>query len=429
MDALSARDEGIPGNALYVTESARLETLRNLAVLSLSHKAAPLSITGRTWLLQRSETFDDRLGEAGLGSVWQTTRWTTTGALGHASWALEPWISLGLSANARVERARVTDEETGQRAAPNQRLGGSAALSGEVFVPGGLEIAPVVQLTWLDNRALGQVPFSGAAVAPDGKATSISLDPRLALAWSLSETVTLSAHLGRYLRAPDLTEMFGDRGGIVGNTELVPERGLQGDVGARVTPDDDVQIDAAIFASQVTDLIVYIQNAQRTSFPVNLAQGRLAGGELSVTLALFGHLDSQTAATFTWSQNRQDDAALFGNALPGVPRWELWQATSVHAWRLRLGHTLSHIAGTWRDATNFYQSPPRVLHGAFVRGKPWQAGPEVELSVLNLLDRTWQIVDRNPLDAADDPGIAPIEDFFGYPLAGRTFLFTLRWRA
>jgi hypothetical protein len=37
-------------------------------------------------------------------------------------------------------------------------------------------------------------------------------------------------------------------------------------------------------------------------------------------------------------------------------------------------------------------------------------------------------MDRNPLSDDDDtPILQPLTDFTGYPLPGRTWLFTLRW--
>jgi hypothetical protein len=48
--------------------------------------------------------------------------------------------------------------------------------------------------------------------------------------------------------------------------------------------------------------------------------------------------------------------------------------------------------------------------------------------VRNLFDRTTLVWPVDPLAAPDGPrAVAPLTDFAGYPLAGRTFLFSLRW--
>ena len=95
--------------------------------------------------------------------------------------------------------------------------------------------------------------------------------------------------------------------------------------------------------------------------------------------------------------------------------------------RVRLGHTFSYTADNYWDATNFFLAAPRSIHGAFLRvGAPRLS---LEGSVLNLTNQTVAIMDRNPLSDEDDtPVLQPVTDFIGYPLPGRTWLLTLRWR-
>ena len=68
----------------------------------------------------------------------------------------------------------------------------------------------------------------------------------------------------------------------------------------------------------------------------------------------------------------------------------------------------------------------RDSHGAFARVTAQSLS--AELSVLNLTNRITQVADRSPTDPNDDAlVVAPMTDFVGYPLAGRTLMFTLRW--
>ena len=66
----------------------------------------------------------------------------------------------------------------------------------------------------------------------------------------------------------------------------------------------------------------------------------------------------------------------------------------------------------------------------FLRGQPSAKWPSFELAVRNLMDSLVEVVPRNPLDRQDDSRmVQPLTDFTGYPLPGRTFLFSVRWTA
>ena len=93
-----------------------------------------------------------------------------------------------------------------------------------------------------------------------------------------------------------------------------------------------------------------------------------------------------------------------------------------------MGHSLSYTDGNYWDRTNWYRAAPRTIHGLFARARPLPGGPELEMEIRNLFDRLVERTPRNPLDQADKAMVLQgLDDFDGYPLAGRTVLFSLRW--
>jgi hypothetical protein len=93
-----------------------------------------------------------------------------------------------------------------------------------------------------------------------------------------------------------------------------------------------------------------------------------------------------------------------------------------------LSHDLSLTAGSFVDPTNFTQQAPRFLQGATlsVHDRPDVWGASLDLR--NLTDRRTQRVPRDPLV---DDGIRvdqPVADFVGMPLAGRTWMISVRAR-
>ncbi|NOY28433.1 MAG: TonB-dependent receptor, partial [Oligoflexia bacterium] len=436
LDVFLLRDEGLPGHIQAPSPDARLDTVRNLAVASVQGHGTALAGQGRLWLLQRGETLDDRQDQLGTGSQWQRGAFSTVGIQGHGQWAPAAWLLPSLTLTGRRDGYVQTDLFTDQPAAPRVRLTGTLAAAAELrWWHDRVLLRPVLQGLWLDNRALGTDTLAGSS---SDQAVAVYGTPRLGLAVHLVPPLTLKANLGRTVRPPDLTELFGDRGTVIGNTELRPERGLSADVGFRLEGELPLRhsptgllasLDLAHFWSRTQDLIVLLQNSQRTSVPTNFGLTWVQGLEAAASLDLGGWVDSQSTLTWTISRNLSSDPSVADKQLPRIPALEASQSTSLH-WkeRLRLGHTWTYTDGSYWDATNFYRAAPRPIQGVFLRVQPDPRWPSLEASVLNLGDRIVQVVPRNPLDITDDSRVVdPITDYAGYPLPGRTFLLTLRW--
>lgn len=434
LDAFLAREEGVAGHANDPARSARLGTLRNLAVAELEATPGAARIRGRLWHHQRLETLDDREGELGAGNEHEQGESLTAGALVHAAWAPASWLLPSATLALRSDTFHQTDLLSGERAEPRRRHSATVALAAHLWAAEERLVAsPVVQLTALDNRALGEAEVTDSPLVSGTTDTITSVDPRIGLLWRPLSGVALEANAGHYLRPPDLTELFGDRGATAGNTDLRPESGWKWDVGTRLSlpPERAVTgaLDVAHFWSSTQDLIAYVQNSQRTLVPVNVGRAWVQGLEAALTVQGWGWVDSRTNLAWTVSRNLESDTAVAGNQLPRVPAWELYQGSSVH-WedRVRLGHTFSFTAGNYWDATNWYRSAPRAIHGLFLRARlgrtPWSA----ELDVLNVGDRFVEVVPRDPaLEGDENRVVQAITDFVGYPLPGRTWLLTLSW--
>lgn len=434
LDAWLSRDEGLPGPVHLPALEASLDTRRNLGVMSLERCGEASALTLRLWQLDRRELFDDLSGE--LGSGGQQIRGDTRdrGGLAHAVWTPAPWVSPSLTLSVHQERYIATDLVQEEEALPRSRLGGSASLASTFrFNRDRWTLSPVVQAQAWHALRLDEPVFEYDAAQTEPTTDLLALNPRLGVLYRPTPALALKANGGHTIRPPDLTELFGDRGAMAGNTTLKPERGWQWDVGGRLVHSGrhlSGSLDLSHYWSASEDLITWMQNAQRVLIPVNVGEAWVQGLELAVSLDLGGHLDSQSNLTRTLSRNLVPIPAVSNNQLPRVPTWELGQATSLH-WeeRARIGHTWSFTDGNYWDATNWFRSAPRSIHGAFLRLQPSAAWPSMELAGLNLLDRFVEVVPRDPLRPSGARAVQPITDFAGYPLPGRTLLFTLRWQS
>jgi vitamin B12 transporter len=266
-----------------------------------------------------------------------------------------------------------------------------------------------------NSLAAGVSPRFGARVAP----------------W---EIVSLRGSIGRFLRAPSLVELFGDRGFFVGNEGLRPEHGVSAD-GGIVLDVDRTRVRAyaqvAGFWVRSHDLIQWV-SAGSVARPQNIAGARVRGLETAASIA-DGEGMAELVINYTLldAVDRSGAPDRDGRALPGRPRHDLYTRASFGrafpvrgvAVEPRLAYTVELVARTYLDPHERYVLPPRLLQGIGVElhiAQRVHAGFEVR----NLLDVRTAMVTL-PI-ASDRPTAVPVADFIGYPLPGRSLWGTLR---
>ena len=91
----------------------------------------------------------------------------------------------------------------------------------------------------------------------------------------------------RGFRPPDFSEIYGNRGAIIGNPNLRPELGTTVDIGwTHQQPLHWLNhLQLALFARDTKDEIIFVQNAQRESIPMNFERTRMLGVESDWTIA------------------------------------------------------------------------------------------------------------------------------------------------
>jgi len=418
------REVGVPGPTGRPALSSRYAIARNLGVLQWDGTAGAGSGTVRLWNLWRHEQLTDELGEVGVGAQVRNDVTGTWGAHSHGAWAVGEQLKLGVVGEGRVELFQGDDRLLAAIDDSRQRRVGKLALSATAWgLDGRLAVSPV-----LSGTAMQSVSIKSGTV--ESREVLAAASPRIGVLFRPVGDLAFKANAGRYFRAPDTTELFGDRGAFRGNPDLLPERGWQADVGARYAARDGVftgTAELAAFANIAQDAIVYGQNAQGIATPANVGSAIVRGVEAAGALQVLERIDLAVNMTATHSSNGSADPAYAGKQLPRTPAIELHTRVGVapHA-AVRLGHGFSYTAGTYHDATNWFRQAPRAFHEVFltIAAGPWSA----ELDVRNAGDRLSEQVLRNPLDASDQTVPVPITDFWGYPLPGRTVLLTLSWQ-
>ena len=437
-DQLHWSDGGVPGPRFEQTSEARFGELRNLLSGSAVLDPDPrVDLRGDlSWLFLR-ERFVDPLGEIGVVAADTADQHhQVTGGLlvpiAPLDWLeLVPGVRTVVDTYTPIDQAKTrTDDSTRLRLATTITVGASLEPWG-----GRLGVMPALGVYLLDNRYLGDVPFEDVPMAGDGEEFAAEAMPRIALAVRPTDWLTIRAAAARSFRPPTFIELFGDRGGLIGNARLRPETAHTLDASVRVAgaPHDLFagSVEAGYYRSDAQDRIVFRPNGQGISTPVNFGGSTIQGVEAAGQTRLFRHL--LLGAAFTWADSRitEGEPAHLGNRLPHVPVWEVDATVGVEVapW-VRAGWAFRYTAGTYESRTNLFLQPPRSLHSAWLRLQPGPKWPWIAVQVHNLGDVTTYDIPRDPIRPdPDDLVTVPVEDFRGNPLPGRSFLVSIGWTA
>ena len=229
----------------------------------------------------------------------------------------------------------------------------------------------------------------------------------------LGAGLALKAHNGRYQRAPNFFELFGDRGAVIGNTNLVREQGHNWDLGLVFRgPTDEVGLalaEVVYYHNRVEDLIRFMQNSQRVSRPHNMGRALLRGVETRVEARPLPRLALRGNYAYQRAENRTPFSFERGNDLPNAPRHRLNARVSLDLGRAELYGEFSRESRHFLDRANLRTVPVRALYnlGGTV--------PLVEGIALS-----WEL--RNLTDNQ-------VADLWGYPLPGRSYGLSVRYAA
>lgn len=442
---LFKKREGIPGIENYQSEHARLRTFRALNRVRLSRRDLFVPGLDAAFTLSCSfqrQKFKDPEDEIGLGRQdnRDDTENLTAGLV--LSWLAGRSHNITLLAEVSRETyesrdrlaANVPDSTvtpishlygfTGQARAATRTDPGSdeqkrrtwtAAIEDEIYLFGDrVLIAPSLKYTRCENDFQGTLPFSATPIAPGGDSTEDLLTRKLGLAVFPCDVLTIKANVGRYHRLPNFYELFGDRGAVVGNTDLVPEDSLNWDVGLTLqgTPLPSLirscTLEYSWFSSEVDNLILFIQNSQRTSIARNISRARITGHELFWQVRLRWPVRLSGNYTVQDARDRSSVAYWRGNRLPGRPRYELFNRTEIFSDCLTLFHEVEFVGRCFLDRANLREISGRTFQNAGLSWKP--TGKTLcTVEVKNFTDRHG-------------------EDVAGYPLPGRSFYATVEIR-
>lgn len=414
---LFEREQGVPGVDAWPSTASRLRTGRMLVHAGAE---APGLAGGRLFMrgllshLIQDQEFDGTQGDLGFLTRSTDNRTTSTGAEVSGTFVLSAHQGLSFLGAFRIEGADLHNRllDPSERGRGDRRITTLTAEDAIDLAAGRVVLLPSLRHErWTSSLEPGPAPgLPIAATSTEDDATT----GRLGLRVRLRDGLDLRANAGTYLRLPNLMELYGDQGTIVGNPSLVPEHGVNADLGlvaASPRPGrrlHDLRAQVVVFATRTEDLIQYEFNSQSTIVAHNIGAARIHGVEIELSFAAGGRFSGSLNASH---HQAVDTSGTYsdGYLLPLRPSDEISAAAGLLAGRGRVAWEFTYIGPNYTDKINSDggRLPARYLHDLSYR-RPLAEHLEATVEVRNVFDEM-------------------TVDAYRFPLPGRSFGVRLQW--
>ena len=431
LNLLNVKDSGIPGIDSVPVEHASLFDLRELVALQgeTAFRNAQQLLWSVRYMLQQNR-FEDPDNEVGIGHQNSHADAHTVSAFG--VWRLmgNRFFNFDMRLEGSVETFVVDNLATPESPSPGIRRQLGSGIDLKIFPIEKLKIVPSVRVI-VDRARAERETDMGEQEMRTKKISDEYILPYLGVGWQVSKRFKYIANAGRYVRTPDLFELFGDTGASVGNPELKAEEGLNVDTGMKYKYEhgagivNSARIYTGVFGSWSRNLIAYAQNSQNTVRAENVDSARTLGVELSLDTTLFSWFSIWGSYTFIQGVNRSDKPYHNGKQLPGIPGHEAHLQLSVERefgrWRHKLWIDGDYSGAVFLDQANLVEDVQgKTLLGGGVQVEYLPARLTLTLALRNLF---------NTITIADDDGRKrPVRDYEAFPLPGRGIFLTLNWK-
>lgn len=273
---------------------------------------------------------------------------------------------------------------------------------------------------WREKRKTKRKrPAAAGSDTAAGPAASGASNETSAADEDLSGQWFLRGSYGTGSRVPLFVELFGERGSIVGNPDLRPERSETYEIGTggrlrwwRFKG----ELELTGFRRDIRDMILFVPNSQFTLRPENVDAAKIRGAELSGRLDAFDTVKIYGSYTYQNAINDSDVESLRGNYLPLRPLHELHSGIALYNDHFEGGFEFIYVGAVFRDRTNELPGyvEPRWIYNFHLRWSRWGRKTKdreflLGLEVKNILNTR-------------------ITDVVGYPLPGRTAYLTATYK-
>ncbi len=412
-DELLLKEHGVPGIENVPILDAHADITSNLLRVTADTPEWPVHGNVGVWHTTRRDRFYNPSNEVGLHRTDTIDRTATIGVDGRAS---TYWHAgrqtLTVFASLRAER--YVPEDADPRIGvgfTRKRTTVTLAVEDRLrLAEGRIEFAATLRHVGASDNYTGPLPF-GAPPEPLAELHRVDVaSPSLGVRVTPWDWLTVKAGVSESGRLPTMLETFGAGGTVEANTELGPETARSVDGGVVLSPwGGRLFFEASVFRVETEDLIIFLQNSQRTVKAFNLESAATDGVELSARGTL-GAWSLSGAYTHLDAVNTGPSPVYEGKTLPYTPEHELFARASWSDDVATFWYEHRRQSESWRDRANLPENRSEARHlagGGFrfelVPGRLALAGEVVNI------------------------GNERTADVEGFPLPGRSAYVTLEY--
>jgi iron complex outermembrane receptor protein len=415
------RTQGLPGLTLFPSQAARGDLRRDLGAVTSQVPCArdgSCKIMASTSLLASDSTLDDPRRELALGTTRLDFRAARVEQMLALSLGIADRVTLVPTVRAAVENLSIDTLDAANLRA--QRLFSRVAVGGRWLAAEGVEVHGLVSGECHGTSASGRVPWSLAGQRAPDTSPCGEFEPAGRASLELGgPALKFLTNVGRYVRVPTLTELYGSTSAVRGNPNLVPETGVMVDAGVRTygsaTGADILEgsyLDVFGFVRFADELIAYRRASVGYVTPFNVGSARIAGLELLAGIRPLRWLLFELSGTLLDPRNTSQDRPT-NDLLP-------YQARLVAAPRIEANfrRPVRGIDRVKLDAIYFFESE-RYADPAGLVVIPAQQSLDLEAELAVLAEHlSMRVRLANVLDQER-------MDLIGYPLPGRAAYLSL----
>jgi outer membrane receptor protein involved in Fe transport len=406
----------------YATRLGRRRLALSANLESADALGAGSRLRATVYALGRQQRLRDPMGEITFVNTQTRDHSITAGATTFGSRPIgSGGLVLSALLDARHEGYLPKDLVHERQRLPGRREFGAAAVTATHWFQGPqLELLASLRGELAHDQVSPENDVSGQPATATRPETYLQPIFRVGASQSPHPAVRLRVNAGRYARLPTLFERYGNAGNIVGNANLVPESGLNADLGVTWrTPSEGparrlgAVLDAAVFAADSKNLIHFEQKGYFAGYE-NVARARSFGAELSLDLQAMQVVHLFLKGTAIDARDRSGDAAHDGRRLPQLPalraylRPELRDLPLGRQFAVGLYGELESTSRRFQDRANDVPQRDRSIVGAGASLAYRPARLRAVFSAYNLGNQ-----------------LAP--DVLDFPTPGRSFFLTLQF--
>ncbi|HOW82928.1 MAG TPA: TonB-dependent receptor [Spirochaetota bacterium] len=418
MDDFFYKEQGLPGANSNIIRGIRLETVRNIANVDIQLNDiiySALSADIKCYYSMNRDAYDNPESEDVIQANVRSQKGHRDSVGADMLWELalpRAFQNITLLASYQYEMYR-SGEKSGDAGSKTewsplrQRHRAAIAIEDEIAVlHNRLRIVPQIRYEYWDQIFAASGDHEGFIGTSGGEDREYHhVGAQLGIRYNPWDGLYLRGSAGRGFRAPTFTELFGDRGSIVGNPSLKPERSVNVEAGVGYDREinlsvlDGISAEYVFFYTLVDDRIIMI-NIPQSMKAQNIDRAEIMGHEISLSMGLFGHLELGVNYTNLRAIDRGKLPYYRNKYLPHCPVNEVAFSAKVKSKYIACAYGLGYSSGNFRDRYNSAQLyiRRRLIHNMTVQIFPCKE-LVLTLDVKNMDDNR-------------------VRDVVGYPLPG-----------